>query len=173
MKGLFKILCFVLLISVLLSSCAGIKAKKHHTENNTLAIPPKKINRKALIEYAERFVGVPYKYGGNTPEEGFDCSGYVKYVFNHFKIEVPRVTRSYSNFGKKISLKEVQIGDLILFSLYDDKNTIGHIGIVSSTDNGIVKFLHAASGKKSHKVMESDLKGVHLNRMLFITRVLP
>lgn len=166
----YSILC--LLACLALYSCAGSKKSASiATESKAPITPSKSVNRKALVDYARTFVGVPYKYGGNTPKEGFDCSGYVKYVYTEFKVTVPRVTRDYAQFGKRIELSKVKLGDLILFSLYDDKNTIGHIGIVSNIDKDKVYFLHAASGKKSRKVMESELSGVHLSRMLFITRV--
>ncbi len=156
-----------------LYSCAGSKkATSTKSNSNNTTTESKTVDRKALVNYARTFMGIPYKYGGNTPKEGFDCSGYVKYVYNNFNVHVPRVTRDYAQFGNKIDLSKVKLGDLILFSLYDDKNTIGHIGIVSNIEKDKVFFLHAASGKKTRKVMESELAGVHLSRMLFITRVL-
>lgn len=169
----FMLRCMaMMLLSLALYSCAGSRkhaatkemGKSHHAQEQAM--------RKAIVRHAEQFIGVPYKYGGNSPKEGFDCSGYVKYVFADFNIQVPRVTREYAHFGKRIRLSEVQQGDLILFSLYDDKNTIGHIGIVSRIEGGKIMFLHAASGKNSRKVMESELAGIHLSRMLFIVNVL-
>lgn len=161
----------IVLVSMLFVACAGSKKARSGRTDSTTSTQTLDKQNSQLISYAKQFLGVPYKYGGNTPSEGFDCSGYVKFVYNHFNISVPRVTRDYANFGKKIALKDARVGDLILFSLYDDKNKIGHIGIVSEIQNGTISFLHAASGAKSHKVMESTLTGVHLQRMLFITRV--
>lgn len=169
----FKYLVTCLVVSLALYSCAG--SKKHaatKSDAHVTASDTKHANRKAIVNYARTFIDVPYKYGGNTPKEGFDCSGYVKYVYDKFGVTVPRVTRDYVNFGKRVELSKVKPGDLILFSLYDKKNTIGHIGIVSKIEKDRVFFLHAASGKKSGKVMESELYGIHVSRMLFITRVL-
>lgn len=176
----FRLILFSLLLSAGLYSCSGAKKAAHNKP-----VDPKAVNnnkggttggsekeRRSIVNYARTFIGVPYRYGGNTPKEGFDCSGYVKYVYNKFNVNVPRVTRDYVNYGKRISLAKVRTGDLILFSLYDDKSKIGHIGIVSDVEKDKVMFLHAASGKKSGKVMESELSGIHLSRMLFITRVL-
>lgn len=175
-----RLILLALLLSAGLYSCSGSKKaaqskandpKTASTTKNTAAAGTDK-ERRSIVNYARTFIGVPYRYGGNSPKEGFDCSGYVKYVYNKFDVNVPRVTRDYVNFGKRISLSKVRLGDLILFSLYDDKSKIGHIGIVSGIDKDRVMFLHAASGKKSGKVMESELSGIHLSRMLFITRVL-
>src|SRR5690554_1947049 len=83
----------MMLLSLALYSCAGSRkhaatkemGKSHHAQEQAM--------RKAIVRHAEQFIGVPYKYGGNSPKEGFDCSGYVKYVFADFNIQVPRVTR--------------------------------------------------------------------------------
>lgn len=176
----FRIILLSLLLSAGLYSCSGAKKAAHNKAADTKSVNNNKDaaagggekERKTIVRYARTFIGVPYRYGGNTPKEGFDCSGYVKYVYNKFNVNVPRVTRDYVNYGKRVSLSKIRPGDLILFSLYDDKSRIGHIGIVSDVEKDKVMFLHAASGKKSGKVMESELSGIHLSRMLFITRVL-
>ncbi|MBL7706041.1 MAG: C40 family peptidase [Taibaiella sp.] len=176
----FKLILVGLLLSAGLYSCSGAKKAAHNKAVGTKVVNNNKNGtaggseqeRKTIVRYARTFIGVPYRYGGNTPKEGFDCSGYVKYVYNKFNVNVPRVTRDYVNYGKRISLYKIRPGDLILFSLYDDKSKIGHIGIVSDVEKDKVMFLHAASGKTSGKVMESELSGIHLSRMLFITRVL-
>lgn len=169
----FKYLVICSVISLALYSCSGAKRAAGTNSSAHTTVPDnKQVNRKAIVNYARTFIDVPYKYGGNTPKEGFDCSGYIKYVYNKFDVSVPRVTRDYVNFGQRVALSKVKLGDLILFSLYDKKNTIGHIGIVSKIEKDKIFFLHAASGKRSGKVMESELYGIHVSRMLFITRVI-
>lgn len=173
-----RLLLLSLLLSAGLYSCSGAKKAAHNKGTDPKSVSNAKSStgtdkeRKTIVRYARTFIGVPYRYGGNTPKEGFDCSGYVKYVYTKFNVNVPRVTRDYVNYGKRISLSKIRPGDLILFSLYDDKSRIGHIGIVSDVAKDKVMFLHAASGKKSGRVMESELSGIHRDRMLFITRVL-
>ncbi|MFT5311100.1 MAG: lipoprotein Spr, partial [Bacteroidia bacterium] len=56
----------------------------------------------SLINLAKSFIGVPYKYGGATPSAGFDCSGFVKYVFANFGMELPRTTSELANVGIEI-----------------------------------------------------------------------
>lgn len=133
---------------------------------------PANKSRTAIVDYAKKYLGTPYVYGGSDPAKGFDCSGFVQYVYKHFNIMLPRTTRDYAQFGTKIDLKRAKVADLILFSLYDDYKTIGHIGIICSIEQDKIYFIHAASGKSSHKVMISELSGVHLKRMKFITRVM-
>lgn len=168
MKTIYYIL-FLTSFLTLYACSSSKKVAKDGVKNENVS--SRKGDAKKIVNYARTFIGVSYKYGGNSPKEGFDCSGYVKYVYNQFNIQVPRVTRDYAAFGKRVNINQVQLGDLILFSLYDKKNTIGHIGIVSQIEKGRILFLHAASGKKSGTVMESELIGIHLSRMLFVTRV--
>jgi hypothetical protein len=159
--------------SLMLFSCsASKKVSKEGASKENVSVS--KGEAKKIVSYARSFIGVPYKYGGNSPKEGFDCSGYVMYVYNKFNINVPRITRDYANFGKRVTINQIRLGDLILFCEYSRKNsnTIGHIGIVSQIEKERIFFLHAASGKKSGAVMESELIGIHLSKMMFITRVL-
>lgn len=55
--------------------------------------------REKLISFAENYLGTPYLYAGTTPEEGFDCSGFIYYVFNRFGYEVPRSSKDFDFFG--------------------------------------------------------------------------
>jgi cell wall-associated NlpC family hydrolase len=77
----------------------------------------------AVIAYASNFVGVPYKAGGTTPA-GFDCSGFVSYVYRHFGIDLPRSSSAYWGVGTRVSSPKP--GDLIL--------TSGHIGIYAGSN---------------------------------------
>jgi len=94
--------------------------------------------RQQIVDYAAKYLGVPYVYGGSTPK-GFDCSGLVKYVYNHFDISVARTTaKQYSTSVTKISKDELQLGDLVFFS-GDTPGRVGHVGIY--VGNG--QFIHA------------------------------
>ena len=94
-----------------------------------------------VLEYAQKFVGVKYVYGGGTPK-GFDCSGFTRYVFAHFNIDVPRSAAEYDSIGTKISRKDIKPGDLVLLDRYWN-NELGHVGIYMGND----KFIHASSRK--------------------------
>ena len=56
-----------------------------------------------VIGTAERYLGVPYKWGGSTPESGFDCSGYVKYVYGRQGVRLPRTSREQARAGANIT----------------------------------------------------------------------
>lgn len=94
----------------------------------------------AILKTARQYIGVPYRFGGATPK-GFDCSGYIQYVFGKHKYTVPRSADTQYNIGKKISAANLREGDLVFFSA--DKKEISHCGIYT----GKGKFIHASSSK--------------------------
>ncbi len=110
----------------------------------------------SLVNFACSLAGTPYKYGSTDPKEGFDCSGFVTYVFKHFGIMVPRTSVDFTPVQHHISLQQAKLGDLILFTGTDSANrVVGHMGIISSTPGEPLRFMHASSGK-SHSVVETD-----------------
>ncbi|AEV69109.1 SH3 domain-containing C40 family peptidase [Acetivibrio clariflavus] len=108
--------------------------------------------RAQIVSYAKELLGVRYVYGGTT-RSGFDCSGFVWHVFNHFGIKLNRVAADQAKQGTKISRSELQPGDLVFFDTNGGKNYINHVGIYIG--NG--SFIHASSGSKAKKVVISEL----------------
>jgi len=90
-----------------------------------------------LLQRAFTLLGTPYRYGGNTPETGFDCSGLVSYVFRTIGIDLPRVSRAMAHEGTRILHRDALAeGDLVFFGR---RGRIDHVGIYIG--NG--QFLHA------------------------------
>jgi cell wall-associated NlpC family hydrolase len=102
------------------------------------------IDKQKLLEDAKYFKGGKYVWGGTTPE-GFDCSGYVQYLYKKHNIDLPRTAWQQSKQGQVVERNELQKGDLLFF-LTDKKRgiPITHVGIYIG--NG--KFIHAASKDK-------------------------
>ncbi len=99
--------------------------------------------RQQIVEYAETFLGVPYVYGGASPK-GFDCSGFVQYVYAHFNISLPHSSATqYKSYVTKISRDNLNIGDLVFFT--NGGSGVGHVGIYVGGGN----FIHAPSPGKS------------------------
>ncbi|SYX87119.1 C40 family peptidase [Paenibacillus alvei] len=86
-------------------------------------------------------LGISYKYGGTTTK-GFDCSGFTKYVFDKFEIDLPRTSSSQFDSGEKVSKDELRPGDLVFFDT-SGGNGVSHVGIYVG-DN---KFAHASTSK--------------------------
>ena len=84
--------------------------------------------RVSICDYAKKFIGTPYKWGGNDLYKGLDCSGFVKKVYAHFGYTTPRVTRDMAKKYKEISLSEAKPGDLIFYGKVST-GYINHVGI--------------------------------------------
>jgi len=126
-----------------------------------------------LVSFAQTLKGTPYKYGSTDPKEGFDCSGFVTYVFNHFGIKVPRTSVDFNGVQKPISIKDAKPGDLVLFTGTDSTvRTVGHMGIIVSATKGEVTFIHATSGRK-YQVTETPMNIDYKNRYMKTIRIFP
>jgi cell wall-associated NlpC family hydrolase len=97
--------------------------------------------RARIIDTAKKYLGARYNYGGMSTS-GFDCSGFVQFVFRENGIRLPRSTPDQFEDGKKIELEDAQSGDLVFFRIYNGR--ISHVGIFVS--RGI--FIHAPSHGK-------------------------
>ena len=106
-----------------------------------------------LIAYAKKYLGYKYVYGGSTPSEGFDCSGFVQYVYNHFGLSVSRTSTQQAKNGKAVSRENLKPGDIICFSGSSGSKKITHSGIYIG--NG--QFIHAANSRKG--VIISNVSG--------------
>lgn len=103
----------------------------------TLGTPPAPFGANALVTTALGFQGVPYRLGGDTPESGFDCSGFVWYVYGANRVEVPRTVAELFTVGEKVRSSEIRAGDLVFFSTIAPGAT--HVGIAL----GDGRFVHA------------------------------
>ena len=118
--------------------------QKRHTNNNFNLIT----NR--IINTALMFLGVPYKFGGNSPSTGLDCSAYVKKVFGILNIELPRTARDIYHVGRYVKKSQLATGDLVFFRTY--ARYPSHVGIYLG-DN---KFIHASSRSKMVTIDDLD-----------------
>lgn len=129
------------------------------------------ISPDSIVNFAKTLIGTPYLYASTDPAHGFDCSGFITYVFNHYKIKVPRSSREFGNVGTTIPLAESKKGDLILFTGTDStERNIGHMGIVLTNDTGHVTFIHSSSGR-AHGVTISPLDKYYQGRFVKTIRL--
>ena len=127
----------------------------------------------SLVAFGKSLVGIPYLYASSDPAKGFDCSGFITYVFNHFGIAVPRSSVDFTDRGIEIPTNFASPGDLILFTGTDSTmRIVGHMGIVESNERGNLLFLHSTSGK-GYGVVISPLKGYYEARFVKVIRVFP
>ena len=132
-----------------------------------------KITPEQLTGFARTAIGIPYKYASTNPKEGFDCSGFITYVFNHFGIAVPRTSVDFTNVKHEVPLQDSRPGDLILFTGTDSNiRTVGHMGIVLSNPGDTVKFIHSTSSRKNG-VAISPLNAGYAERFVKVIRIFP
>jgi len=126
-----------------------------------------------LLAFAMTLIGTPYRYASVDPAIGFDCSGFITYTFNHFRIAVPRSSIDFTNVEGEISLTNAKPGDLVLFTGTDSSSrVVGHMGIISSKENGEFYFIHSTSGK-ANGVTISSLSKYYSIRFVKVIRIFP
>ena len=97
-----------------------------------------------LAIYAMSLSETPYRYGGNSPELGFDCSGFVRHVFKtSLGLNLPRTTQEFSRVGDPLKEEELHPGDLVFFNT--QKQPYSHVGIYV----GESRFVHAPKTGKA------------------------
>lgn len=96
-------------------------------------------NGQRIAALAQQYYGVPYVWAGRSPS-GFDCSGFVSYVFGQQGVSIPRMADEQFGAGARIDMSDLQVGDLVFFSTYEPGPS--HVGIYIG--NG--QFIHASSG---------------------------
>lgn len=155
-------------------------AEPDHTETEPVKPLPKKatietgiVTREELVSFAKTQLGVPYRYASIDPKIGFDCSGFITYVFNHFNIAVPRSSVDFTYEGTDVDTSNALPGDLILFTGTDSTDwVVGHMGIVVSNNNGRLEFIHSTSGK-AYGVVITPFERYYRTRFVKVIRVFP
>jgi cell wall-associated NlpC family hydrolase len=104
-----------------------------------------------VVVGALNMIGVRYRWGGNTPDSGLDCSGFVRYVFQDtLGMALPRRAEEMSRVGEKVSMNDLKPGDLVFFNTM--RRTFSHVGIYIG-DN---KFVHSPSTGSTIRVDDLD-----------------
>lgn len=100
--------------------------------------------RESIIKTAKSFIGIPYKWGGASPADGFDCSGLTMAVYQLNGLDLPRTSKGQFSVGENIRPRHLQKGDLVFFATSRGKR-VSHVGIYTGNNS----FIHAPNkGKK-------------------------
>jgi cell wall-associated NlpC family hydrolase len=130
----------VLLVGIILfSGCASVPEIKPAA------------NHSPMVSYALSLQGAPYRYGKSSPDEGFDCSGFVKHVYEHQGIALPRTAQSMAQSLRQVPKNDLHSGDLVFFNT--NGKPFSHVGIYLYNND----FIHAPS-HRTGKVLVSSLK---------------
>ena len=178
-KQLFIVI--VLLLVVTVSVNAAIAKRHHHhrqTKQPELPVQPLMLNTDSvsadsLISFAKTLLNTPYRAASSDPARGFDCSGFVSFVFKNFDVKVPRSSSEFNGVGEPIDLADAKPGDIVLFTgtKSHHPHSIGHVGIVFSNDDGQLTFIHSTSGKE-YCVTVSAMDETYQRRFVKAVRLL-
>jgi len=133
-------LAIILALSMGLALCRPLAAEP---EQSTLA--------EAVTTRALQYIGVPYRFGGNNPQSGFDCSGLVTHVYREtLGIILPRTSRQLATIGESVSIEDLRPGDLVFFNTRGAPNS--HVGIYL----GDSRFIHAPRARTLVRIDRLD-----------------
>lgn len=122
----------------------NINQEKEDNIENTEKVVDENSNKGAEVaSYARQFLGIKYVLGGKTPESGFDCAGFTKYVYKNFGVTLGSIASAQNSIGTDVAREDLKVGDLILFQ-NEEKTKIGHTGVYLG--NG--EFIHAANPQR-------------------------
>lgn len=149
-------LSILLIASSIIISCGSSKNVAEKNKSVTRTENLRKLDSKfdgkvsksinSILKDAEKYIGTPYKFGGNT-SSGFDCSGFTVKVFEENDFKLPRRSSDQAAAGKEIDINEVKPGDLLFFAT-GGGSRVSHVGIVHDIgSDGEVKFIHASTSK--------------------------
>ena len=151
---------FLLLLLLSLASCGTRKSVPASGVDATAA---------QVVDNAFDFLGTPYRYGGTT-SRGMDCSWLLYTAFLMEGISLPRQSADLARLGYKLSLKQVQPGDLLFFWTGKSRARINHVGLVVRLEKDQIFFIHASS---SNGVMVSELDHLYwMDHFVMARRVL-
>jgi cell wall-associated NlpC family hydrolase len=103
------------------------------------------------VSTGEQYIGTPYRYGGTSPRTGFDCSGFVQYVYGQQGVSLPRTSRQMAGAGIAVNTSSLVVGDLMLFS---QGGRISHVAIYAG--NG--RFIHSSSSGNGVRYDDLDTR---------------
>ena len=172
-KNLSTLIILLCTITVLFNTArAGSINKPHKIRLTRIAFNTDSVSPDSLIQFAQNLIGTRYRSATSDPLRGFDCSGFVSYVFKNFNFDVPRSSGDFINIGEKIKLEDAKPGDIILFtSPKKHSRRIGHVGIVLYNGNDDFRFIHSTSGKE-HGVTITSMDKNYKHRFVQVIRLL-
>lgn len=145
MKAQLRLLLLAATI-ISINACAALKTTPKSGGNSTSSASTASLKtRQEITDFARKFVGTHYKYAGQSPSTGFDCSGFTSYVMKGFGVTLSPASAAQSTTGKKIPLDRVLPGDLLFFGDSDTK--IQHVGLVVKRDKSGITCVHSTTSR--------------------------
>jgi len=160
-KSFFIVLSFMLCVPLFAQSKTPPTLKAPYIMNSEAAASD--LTMEQVLAKAEEYLGTAYKFGNETSQRT-DCSGFTQQVFSEFGIMLPRSAKEQSRYGKKIDVKDLQVGDLLFYRTY--KKEPSHVAIYAG--NG--QIIHASYRAKQVQYDAFD-KRYYRQRFLYAKRI--
>lgn len=110
--------------------------------------------RADIVDHARELMGLKYKYGGNNPRQGFDCSGFVLYLYQNAGVDINRVSRDQARQGREVPINRARPGDLVFFRRKGQ--AVHHVSVIVETGVNKLIVVHATnSGVIRENILES------------------
>jgi hypothetical protein len=161
--------------AVSVDSAAPVILVSQRSATSLLPAPAAGGSRDSIVRFALRQVGIPYLYAGSSPVSGFDCSGFLQYVYGHFGVATPHSTALLIDAGRPVPRTQAQPGDIVVFTgTAEGSTTPGHAGIViSALGETPLRFVHASSARRESGVKVSQVENSgYERRFMQVRRVL-
>lgn len=142
-----------LFFALLITGCSSVRSRPA----SSFHVRP--VDPDALVRTAKDQIGTPYRYGGEDPKRGFDCSGLVWWCYQKNGSSIPRSARTQFQLGRRVKSTELRPGDLVFFDT--EGPAPGHVGIIVRPPN----FVHAPSS--GGKVRIDSLKNVYWSKHFY------
>lgn len=132
----------VLLVAAAAAGCAPKRILRVEAADAPVlpatSVTPAPVVGSRVVELAKEQIGTPYAFGGDQPDEGFDCSGLVQWVYGRFGVPLPRSVDELVRVGQPVESGDLQAGDLVFFTI-DGRGRPDHVGIYAEKH----RFVHA------------------------------
>jgi len=112
-----------------------------------------------VIAIAKKYLGIPYHYGGTSPQQGFDCSGLMQYVFRQVGVNLPRTSQAQQTSGKPVNKKDAQPGDLVFFGGNAKSGGAHHVAMLVSSSQ-IIEAAHTGTNVRIRSVSMNEISTV-------------
>ncbi len=141
-----------LLCLLVLSGCGALRPADG--PSRTGSRPPRSGNtgsdataaiRADIVAHAEELMGIPYKFGGNKPKQGFDCSGFTRYLYQYAGLDLERVSRDQATQGKEVRPERARPGDLVFYKR--SGQPVFHVSVVVAAGPGELWVIHSTSSR--------------------------
>ncbi len=125
-----------------------VKGNSKPKTNRAPASPKNTPHKYKALQVAKKQINKRYKWGGDNPKKGFDCSGLIQYAYKTIKVNIPRSAAAQYKHAKRVALKHLEVGDLIFFHTRRTRAKVNHVGIYLGGN----KFIHAPRRGKNVSV---------------------